>query len=73
MPPGVTVMANGSLHQTDRAIESLGQGADILAMERGALANPDLPAYLQAGRELRDFDSAILGPIADIKPQELAL
>lgn len=71
--PGVTVIANGSLHDVDRAAETLDQGADILAMGRGALANPDLPHVLAQGKALRAFDGAILGPIADVKKSELAI
>ncbi len=41
-------------------------------MGKGALANPDLPQLLRQGEPLRDFDPAILGPIANIKDSELA-
>ncbi len=42
-----------------------------MAFGKGALANPDLPDRIGAVRELTPFDPAILGPIADIKAQEL--
>jgi len=71
--PGVTLIANGSLHCPGRAAEALQQGADIVALGRGALANPDLPHLLEKGDALREFDSAILGPIADVKDSELAI
>jgi 2,4-dienoyl-CoA reductase-like NADH-dependent reductase (Old Yellow Enzyme family) len=70
--PNVTVIANGSLHDIDRAGEALELGADIVALGRGALANPDMPKVLENRNEPRAFDSAILGPIANIKDSELA-
>lgn len=71
--PAVPLIVNGSLHEIDRANAALHAGADIVAMGRGALANPDMPRLLQQGLPLRKFDNAILGPIADIKQSELAL
>jgi 2,4-dienoyl-CoA reductase-like NADH-dependent reductase (Old Yellow Enzyme family) len=71
--PAVPLIINGSLHEIDRANAALHAGADIVAMGRGALANPDMPWLLQQGLPLREFDSAILSPIADIKQSELAL
>lgn len=70
--PGVTIIANGSLHSIARAGEALAAGADIVAVGRAALANPDLPRRWRSGADTRAFDSAILGPIADIKDSELA-
>ncbi|NID14687.1 hypothetical protein HBF32_04310 [Luteibacter yeojuensis] len=67
------IIANGSLHDIDRAEALIGSGVDMVALGRGALANPDMPSRLVAGRELRSFDSSILGPVADIKESELAL
>lgn len=71
--PGVTLIVNGSLHDLGRAGQLIEAGADIVAMGRGALANPDMPRRVQSNAALREFDSAILGPIADIKASELAL
>lgn len=71
--PGVTLIANGSLHDPERAAEVLNAGADIVALGRGALANPDLPHVLAQGKAPRAFDGAILGPIADVKDSELAI
>jgi len=71
--PNVPIIANGSLHDLDRATEMLRSGADVVALGRGALANPDMPRLLAKGNAPRAFDSAILGPIADIKDSELAL
>lgn len=70
--PEVTIIANGTLHSIERAGEALDLGADIIALGRGALANPDLPKVFEQGDPARGFDGAILGPIADIKPSELA-
>jgi 2,4-dienoyl-CoA reductase-like NADH-dependent reductase (Old Yellow Enzyme family) len=47
-------------------------GADIVALGKVALANPDFPNRVRAEREVAAFDPAILGPIANIKPSELA-
>lgn len=69
--PEVAIIANGSLHGEDRAAQALDLGADLVALGRGALANPDLPRLLRGGQPLRAFDSSILGPIADIKQAEL--
>ena len=71
--PMLPVIANGTLHDIDRARAILGDGADIVTLGRGALANPDLPNRWAAQAALEDFDPAILGPIADIKERELAL
>lgn len=70
--PGVAIIANGSLHDVARAGEVLDAGADVVALGRGALANPDMPQRLTSALAPRAFDGGILGPIADIKAQELA-
>jgi 2,4-dienoyl-CoA reductase-like NADH-dependent reductase (Old Yellow Enzyme family) len=69
--PGLTIIANGSLHDTERAAQAIEQGADLVALGRGALANPDLPRLLAEGRPQRAFDGTILAPVADIKESEL--
>ncbi len=71
--PGVPLIVNGSLHDIERAEEVMGQGADLVTLGRGALANPDLPLRIQRGLGLREFDSGLLGPIANIKSSEIAL
>jgi 2,4-dienoyl-CoA reductase-like NADH-dependent reductase (Old Yellow Enzyme family) len=71
--PEATILANGSLHDIERAMAALEDGADIVTVGRGALANPDLPRRLFDRSALNKFDPAILGPIADIKETELAL
>lgn len=70
---GVTIIANGSLDSIERATQALAAGADIVAVGRAALANPDLPRLFERGSAPRAFDSAILGPIADIKESELKM
>ena len=70
--PGITIIANGSLHNIERAGQALDQGADMVALGRGALANPDMPALFAQGHAPREFDGSILGPIANIKESELA-
>lgn len=69
---GVAIIANGGLHDAGRPEEALAAGADVIALGRGALANPDFPKVIEAQREPRAFDSAVLGPIANIKDVELA-
>jgi 2,4-dienoyl-CoA reductase-like NADH-dependent reductase (Old Yellow Enzyme family) len=71
--PKAVILANGSLHNIERAVAALNDGADIIAVGRGALANPDLPRRLSDQSVLNDFDPAILGPIADVKETELAM
>jgi len=71
--PKATIFANGSLHNIEQAVAGLNDGADIITIGRGALANPDLPKRLADRGILNDFDPTILGPIADIKETELAM
>ena len=70
--PAVSIIANGGLHDVERSAQALALGADVVALGRGALANPDLPKVFEARREPRAFDSSILGPIANVKDVELA-
>ena len=70
--PGVPLIANGGLHDPARAAAVLEAGADVVALGRGAMANPDFPRLLAQDASPRAFDSSILGPIADIKARELA-
>ena len=71
--PDTVILANGSLHDVAKAEEVLRQGADVVTLGRGALANPDFPARVAQSAQLRDFDPAVLGPIANVKDSELAL
>ena len=71
--PNAVIFANGSLHNIEHAVAALDDGADIITIARGALANPDLPRRWTDRSVLNDFDPAILGPIANIKEAELAM
>jgi len=71
--PKAVIFANGSLHTIEQAVAALNDGADIVAIARGALANPDLPKRISERRGVNDFDPAILGPIADVKESELVM
>ena len=71
--PQAAIFANGGLHNIEQAVAALDDGADIVTIARGALANPDLPKRLSDRSILNDFDPAILGPIANIKESELAM
>ncbi|EPM44498.1 NADH:flavin oxidoreductase [Pseudomonas syringae] len=68
--PNVALIANGGLHDPEKAAQVVRDGADIIAVGKGALANPDLPRLLLEGGAIREFDPAILGPIANIKDSE---
>lgn len=70
--PGLTIVANGSLHDVSRATQVMEKGAQFIALGRGALANHDWPARVAAGGIPREFDATILGPVADIKECELS-
>jgi len=70
--PDVGIVVNGSLHEIGRAEEALANGADVVALGRGALANPDLPKVFGEQRTPKEFDAAMLVPIANIKDSELA-
>jgi len=67
------IFANGSLHNIEQAVAALDDGADIVTIGRGALANPDLPKRLSERGTLNEFDPGILGPLADIKEIELVM
>ncbi|KQP02742.1 NADH:flavin oxidoreductase [Methylobacterium sp. Leaf93] len=70
--PHVRLIANGGVTDAARAQEVMAAGADIVALGKAALANPDFPNRVRAEEEVAAFDPAILGPIANIKPSELA-
>ena len=69
--PKTAILANGSLHDVGQAASALNDGADIVTLGRGALANPDFPRRLSQRGALNDFDPTILAPIANIKESEL--
>lgn len=68
--PSVTLIANGGLHDPARAAKALDDGANLVALGRGALANPDWPQRLRDGLAPRVFDPALLSPLSDIKAAE---
>lgn len=70
--PQLTVVANGGLHDGQRASQALAQGADYVAIGKSALANPDWPTRVRDAVELRAFDKSLLAPSADVKESELA-
>ncbi|VVP83343.1 N-ethylmaleimide reductase [Pseudomonas fluorescens] len=69
--PDQAIITNGGLHQVEHIEDVLQAGADIIALGKGALANPDFPNRFASGKSLVDFDPSILGPVADIKDSEL--
>ncbi|MEO8321007.1 MAG: tRNA-dihydrouridine synthase [Bradyrhizobium sp.] len=71
--PKTTIFANGGLHNVAQAVAALDDGADIITIGRGALANPDFPKRLSDRGILNEFDPDILGPIANIKETELVM
>ncbi|WP_129664739.1 tRNA-dihydrouridine synthase [Phytoactinopolyspora endophytica] len=65
------VVANGGMHRPDQAARVLDDGhADVLAVARGALSNPDLPHRFEAGEEPAGFDDAMLHPMATLDNAE---
>jgi 2,4-dienoyl-CoA reductase-like NADH-dependent reductase (Old Yellow Enzyme family) len=65
------VIANGKLGDVAKA-EALvaSKSADIVAVGKTALANPDWPKRLRDGEPTREFDFALLQPLAHIKDHE---
>lgn len=65
------VVANGSLHDPERAIDLLARGeADMVSLGRGALTHADWPLRVQAKYKIDDFDREILTPLADLTNAE---
>jgi len=68
------VIANGGLGAPDAARSALEDGADLLTLATGALANPDWPTRTARGDELVEFDyRKYLRPKATISDHELEL
>lgn len=67
---GLTVIANGQLETPARAQAILASGADIVALGRGALANPDWPRRVYRGDEPEPFDPLMLLPRATLDNAE---
>lgn len=60
---GLPVLVNGGMHAPDLARTVLDEGhADMVALGRGALANPDWPLVIAAGERPVEFDRALLSP-----------
>ncbi len=70
--PNVTIIANGGLHDIDKAEQVFETGADLIALGRGALANHNWPQRVKEGIPLDPFDRTLLTPLANIKDGELA-
>ncbi|WP_312362484.1 NADH:flavin oxidoreductase [Ensifer sp.] len=70
--PDLFVIANGGLHDIIRAEQVLDAGANMIALGRGALTNPDWPRITAASGALRPLALDMLSPISDIKDSELA-
>jgi 2,4-dienoyl-CoA reductase-like NADH-dependent reductase (Old Yellow Enzyme family) len=69
--PGVVLIANGGVQDSACVEQTLQAGADIVAVGKAALANPDFVQRLIEGRAPEHFDPSLLAPIAQIKDREL--
>jgi 2,4-dienoyl-CoA reductase-like NADH-dependent reductase (Old Yellow Enzyme family) len=65
--PSTTIIANGGLHHPEHAGAILDDGADLIALGKGALANPNWPQRVLERRDLASFDPRLLTPLGDIK------
>jgi 2,4-dienoyl-CoA reductase-like NADH-dependent reductase (Old Yellow Enzyme family) len=64
---GVTVIANGKLHEAPKAEEILAAGqAEFVAIAKGALADPAWPRKIAAGEAPIPFDPDMITPLATI-------
>ncbi|HET9903578.1 MAG TPA: NADH:flavin oxidoreductase [Xanthobacteraceae bacterium] len=64
---GLTVMANGKLHDPAKAEELLSAGqADFAAIAKGALADPAWPRKIAAGEAPVAFDPEMISPLATL-------
>lgn len=70
--PEVVLIANGGVQDAPTAEAVMQQGADIIALGKAALANPDFPRRLASAEAFEAFAPAVLGPVADIKACETA-
>jgi len=65
---GLPVIANGGVTEPDLALSVIERReADVIALGRTALANPDWPTAVKNDAPLKDFDYAILAPIANLE------
>lgn len=68
---GLPVVINGGMHDPQQVAQVLEEGhGDLVSLGRGALANPDWPQRLAAGRDLKAFDPAMLEPTAALENAE---
>jgi 2,4-dienoyl-CoA reductase-like NADH-dependent reductase (Old Yellow Enzyme family) len=68
---GLPVLANGGLDDPARMAFVLNEGhADLVALGRAALANPDWPTRLGRGAPFERFDEAMLQPSASLENAE---
>lgn len=68
------VIANGGLGTPEAARQAIDDGADLVTLGTSALANPDWPSRVVAGKELAQFDrTQLLEPKAVISDEELFL
>ncbi|MCX0269601.1 NADH:flavin oxidoreductase [Nocardia zapadnayensis] len=67
---GLPVIANGGMHGPELARTVLEEGhADLVALGRGALANPDWPRVIAAGERPAAFDRGMLDPVVTLAGQ----
>lgn len=65
------VVANGKLGDALKAEAFLGSNdADVVALGKTALANPDWPKRVRGSEAIHEFDFAVLQPLAHIKDHE---
>lgn len=65
---GLPVITNGGMHDPELAETVLREGhGDLVALARGAMANPDWPHRLGDGRDFNDFDPSMITPKATIE------
>lgn len=71
---GLPVVTNGGMHDPELAEFVLREGhGDLVALGRGALANPDYPNRLRDGRPFDDFEHAMINPSAAIENTDALL
>ena len=63
---GLPIVANGGLHNVDKAVAVIASGATVVSIGRGALANADWPARIAGGGEILPFNPDLLYPVADL-------
>lgn len=68
---GLPVIANGGMHDPEQAARVMDDGdGDLIALARGAIANPDWPQRLRDGRELHSFEHEMISPSASVYNQD---